>query len=101
MSIAARQNKKHPSGCFSLSIKRGLSVFLVTDILFLCGIECQVADRRNKTVDTKRYERKENIRQCSGRIAFGFKGGVIDHDAADPTQEERQKKTNEIIVIHC
>ena len=60
----------------------------VTDVLFLVGIEGEVADRCYQAVDTKGDHSQEDVSQRSRLKACGLKRGVIDHKASDPSQEE-------------
>ena len=76
-------------------------VLLVANVLFLIGIESQVADRSHQTVDTTGNHGQEDVGTSSAGKAFGLQGGMIDNQATDPAQEKSQQKTNQIIVIHC
>ena len=77
------------------------SNLFVTDVLILCGIKEEVADGGNQTVDTEGDHGQENICQCSGSIALGLEGSVVDYDASDPTEKEGQYEANEIVgIVH-
>ena len=67
-----------------------LSVFFVADIRRLVGIERQIADRCDQTVDAERNKRKEEICKRSWRETFGFQRRVIDDYTPYPSQEESQ-----------
>ena len=76
------------------------SVLLVTDVLILSGIEEEVADGSNEGVNTKSDVSEKEIRPRSGGKAFGLQLGVVDDDAADPTKEEGQQETDDVLGIH-
>ena len=68
------------------------SVLLVTDVLFLGGIEEEVADGSNEGVNTKSDVSEKEIRPRSGGKAFGLQLGVVDDDASDKAEEEGKQK---------
>ena len=76
------------------------SVTLPADVLFLGGIEGQVADSGNQAINTQGHYGQPEICTGSAGVALGLKLSVVDDNAANPTQEEGQQKTNEILVIH-
>ena len=65
-------------------------VFFITDVLLFCGIKRKVANRSNESVDAKSNCCQEDISTGSGGEALGFKRGVVDDQAADPSQEKGQ-----------
>lgn len=75
--------------------------FEVTNVLGLSGIKEQVADRCYEGVNSERNKSKEKVCECSGLVSFGLKGSMVDNKASDPAKEEGQKKTNDVVVIHC
>ncbi|MBP3396412.1 MAG: hypothetical protein J6L87_04475 [Clostridia bacterium] len=77
------------------------SALEVADVLFLAGIEEQVADGGNQGVDTAGDIAKEQVSLGSAGVALRLQGGVVDDQAADLTQEKGQQETDEIVVIHC
>ena len=77
-----------------------LSVFFVTYVLCLCGIEYEIANRSHQTVDTQGYVSKNEVAACSRGIALGLKRGVVDDKATYPTQEKGQQEAYEFVVIH-
>ena len=74
--------------------------FLIADVLGLSGIEGQVANGGNQAIDAKGDQGEEDVSGGSAGISLRLEAGVIDNDAADPSQKERQKKANQIFVIH-
>ena len=76
------------------------SVLLVANVLSLCGIEGQVADRSNQRVNSERQIRQEEIRQRSGRIALRLQGRVVDYDASNEAQEKGEQESYKSVVIH-
>lgn len=62
----------------------------VANVLFVSGIELEVADRSNEGVNTKSEECEPEVSTGSAGIAFGLKTGVIDNDATNPTKEESE-----------
>ena len=74
------------------------SVLLVTDVLFLGGIEGKVADGSNQTVDTQSHHGQKQVATGSGGVALGLQGSVIDDQTTDPTQKEGQKKACDVVV---
>ena len=89
---------EHRLACAFLFTREGL-VLLVTDTLFLCGIEEQVADSGNQRINTKGKVCEEEVCQSSGGVALGLKAAVVNDDTADPAQEEGQQKTDQIVVL--
>ena len=73
-------------------------ILLVADVLLLSGIKGQVADGSNQAVDTEGDHGQEDVSAGSTGEAFGLQGGVVDDQAADPTQEKGQQETDEIVV---
>ena len=73
-------------------------VLLVTDVLCLSGIESEVADSCYQTVDTEGDHGQEDVSTGSAGKALGLQRAVVNDQAADPTQEKCEKKTNQIIV---
>lgn len=67
-----------------------LSVLLVADVVGLSGIEGEVADRSNETVDTEGDYCKEDVSESSRCVAFGLEACVVDDDTTDPTEEKCQ-----------
>jgi hypothetical protein len=82
------------------ALKARKSILFVTDILFLCRIKGKIADRCNQGVDSASNITQNDISPGSGRITLGLERGMVDDQAADPTQEKGQKKANEIVVVH-
>ena len=76
------------------------SVLLVTDVLFLGGIEEEVADGCNEGVNTHGEVSKKEICPRSRGEAFGLELGVVDDDASDEAEEEGQDKANYVLVVH-
>ena len=74
------------------------SILLIADILFLSGVKGQIADRSNQAVDAEGDRGQEEVSAGSAGETLRFQGRVIDDQAADPTQEEGQQKTNEILI---
>ena len=74
-------------------------VLLIADVLGLGGVKSEVADSRNKTVDTASNHRKEDVCACSGCVSFGLKRGVVDDKASYPTKEKCEQKAYEIVVV--
>ena len=82
-------------------LKNGqLLAFLIADIFGLSGIEGQVANGGNQAIDAKGNHGEEDVGAGSAGVSLRLEAGVIDNDAADPPQEERQKKAYQIFVIH-
>ena len=77
-----------------------ISVLLVADVVGLCRIEEQVADGSDQGVNAKGDNRGPEVSAGSAGVAFGLQVGMVDDEAADPTQEESQQKTNNVIGIH-
>ena len=76
------------------------SVLLVTDVLFLGGIEEEVADGSNEGVNTKSEVCKKEVCPRSRGKAFGLELGVVDDDASDKAEEEGQDKANYVFGVH-
>ena len=76
------------------------SILAIADVTGLGGIESQVADRRDQTVDAAGDDRQEHISKGSGCIAFRFQRRVVDDNASDPSKKEGQQKACESFVIH-
>ena len=72
----------------------------VTDVLFLGRIKEKVADRSNEGVDTEGDGAENEVSPRSGGVAFGLEGGVVDDNAANPTEEEGKKETDELVVVN-
>ena len=65
-------------------------VFLVADVLLFGLVEREVADGSHQAVDAERDHRQEDIAARSAGEAVGFQAAVVDDDATDPAQKERQ-----------
>ena len=75
-----------------------LSVLLVTDISGLRGIEEEVADGGNQTVDAEGDCGQQDVSTGSAGETLGLQGSVVDDQAADPTQEEGEQKTSKVLI---
>jgi hypothetical protein len=76
------------------------SVLLVTDVLFLGGIEEEVADGCNEGVNTHGDVCEKEICPRSRGEAFGLELGVVDNDASDKAEEEGKDEANYVFVVH-
>lgn len=76
------------------------SILAIADVTGLGGIESQVADRRDKLIDSEGNECQKHISKGSGCIAFRFQRRVVDDNTADPSKKEGQQKACESFVIH-
>lgn len=77
-----------------------LLVLLVSYVTLFCGIEENAADRSNQRVDSESNYRKEKVRKSARGVSLGLKAGVVDDNAAYPSKEEEQQKSDYVIVIH-
>ena len=77
-----------------------LLTLAIADVLFLVGIEGQVADGSNQGINAHGQEGQPEIGAGSAGVAFGLEGSVVDDDASDKAQEEGQQEANHIVVIH-
>ena len=77
-----------------------LLILLVADVTISSGIEEQVADGSDQGVNAKGNHCGPEVSAGSAGVAFGLQAGMVDDEAADPTQEESQQKTNNVIGIH-
>jgi hypothetical protein len=75
-------------------------VFSITNVSGFCGIKGQIANGSNQAVNSEGDHRKKNVGQCSGSKTFGLQGSEVDDKASNPTQEEGEKETNQLYVIH-
>jgi hypothetical protein len=71
----------------------------ITDVLLLGRIEEKVADGSNEGVNTEGEVHEDEVRPSSGSVTFGLEGSVVDDKATDPTEEESQKETDQLVVI--
>ena len=100
--VFSRENRK------SLFDHRGSFIILffvflflqITDVLFLVGIKEEVADGSNQGIDPHGKEAKEEIQTGSGSKTIRPQRRVVDDQAANPTQQEGQQKTNYIFIVH-
>lgn len=76
------------------------SILAIADVTGLGGIESQVADRRDQTVDTAGDDRQEHISKGSGCIAFRLQRRVVDDNASNPSKKEGQQKACESLILH-
>ena len=87
------ENNKAPRRYFGL--RRGAFIyreekliFLVTDVGCLCGVKHQVEDGCYQPIDSEGDHRQENVSQSSGGVALRLQIGMVDNNAADPTEEK-------------
>jgi hypothetical protein len=99
LKAPARASAITHKSLFIKQTKRIRLVLLVADVLFLGGIEGQVADGSNENVNTAGDVTQNDVCTGSGGVSLGLEAGVIDDKAAEPTQEEGQQKANESVVI--
>ena len=79
--------------CFGVRWVCGIrSILAIADVTGLGGIESQVADGRNQTVNPASDNRQEHISKGSGSIAFRFQRRVVDDNASDPSQKKVSRK---------
>ena len=93
---------KRPSrfGVFEIISSKYELVFFVTDVSCFSGIEYEVADGSNESIDAASDVAENEVSKGSGSIAFGFQRCVVDDKASDPTKEKCKKEANEFVVIH-
>lgn len=77
-----------------------ISVLLVADVVGLCRIEEQVADRSDQRIDAKGNVSQDKIEPGSGGEAFGLERGVVYNKTTNPAEEKRKNKTNNFVAIH-
>ena len=65
-----------------------MSILLITNVLGLGGVKCEVANGCNQAINAQGNDRKEQICQGSGCVALGFEAGVVDDKATNPTKEK-------------
>ena len=76
-------------------------ILAIADVTGLGGIESQVADRRDQTIDTEGDDRQEHISKGSGSIAFRFQRRVVDNDASNPSQKKRSAGSVRVFGSPC
>lgn len=86
--------------CFGVGVCGIRSILAIADVTGLGGIESQVADRRDQTVDAAGDDRQEHISKGSGCIAFRLQRRVVDDNASNPSKKEGQQKACESLILH-
>ena len=88
--------------CFGVRwVCGGGLILAIADVTGLGGIESQVADRRDQTIDTEGDDRQEHISKGSGSIAFRFQRRVVDNDASNPSQKKRSAGSVRVFGSPC
>ena len=75
-------------------------ILAIADVARFGGVEGQVTDGRNQTVNPASDNRQEHISKGSGCIALRFQRRVVDNDASNPSQKKGQQEACESLVLH-
>lgn len=69
---------------------------LIADILFLIGIEGELTDRSNQSIDTQSADVQEQISQDTALVSFTSQRSQVDDQRTDSAQTPCQEKANNI-----
>jgi len=96
----AKKVRKPQNGFRTVFQIKSASVFLVADVLFLGGIEREVADGSDENVDSHSDDSEAEVGAGSAGESLGLERSVVDDERAKPSEEEGQQEAYEIVVVY-